>query len=102
MDRHYAPGTSFMIAHDLDAQLGALSGKRVALIRFAEVSGHQVAAEFILSPAGSTAEAALNLFRILRDADSGGFDAIIAESVPDEGLGRAVNDRLRRAAYRGS
>ncbi len=100
MDRHYAPGTGFMIEDNLEDQLGALSGKRVALIRFSAHSMKKVAVEFLLSPAGNTAEAALNLFRMLREADAGGFDAIIAELVPDEGLGRAVNDRLRRAAHR--
>lgn len=99
MDRHYSPGTGFMLEADLNAQLGALSGKRVALIRFSDYSGLEVAAEFLLSPAGNTAEAALNLFRILREADVGNFDMIIAQTVPDKGLGRAVNDRLRRAAH---
>ena len=100
MDKHYSPGTRFMIEDNLEDQLAALSGKSVALIRFTKPSGHEVAGEFLLSRAGNTAEAALNLFRVLREADQGGFDMIIAQSVPEEGLGRAVNDRLRRAAHR--
>ncbi|MCL4188713.1 MAG: threonylcarbamoyl-AMP synthase [Rhodobacteraceae bacterium] len=53
-----------------------------------------------LSPAGELAEAAANLFQLLREADdAAGPDGCIAVApVPDKGLGRAINDRLRRAA----
>jgi L-threonylcarbamoyladenylate synthase len=44
-------------------------------------------------------EAAANLFRHLRELDAmDDVDLIIAEEVPNEGLGKAINDRLRRAA----
>ena len=46
---------------------------------------------------GNTDEAAKNLFRVLREADSLNADVILAELLPEEGLGRAVNDRLERA-----
>jgi L-threonylcarbamoyladenylate synthase len=53
-----------------------------------------------LSPAGDLTEAAANLFAYLRALDSmlppGG--TIAAARVPDHGLGRAINDRLARAA----
>jgi L-threonylcarbamoyladenylate synthase len=54
--------------------------------------------QFILSPSGSMTEAARNLFLALREFDSMGVDVILAELLPDVGLGRAINDRLRRAA----
>ena len=42
---------------------------------------------------------AANLFRHLRELDAmDDVDLIIAEEVPNEGLGKAINDRLRRAA----
>ncbi len=43
-------------------------------------------------------EAAANLFRYLRELDQLNLDLIVAEKLPDEGLGAAINDRLRRAA----
>lgn len=53
-----------------------------------------------LSPTGNTDEAAARLFAALREADAlagpGGWIAVAP--VPETGLGRAVNDRLRRAA----
>lgn len=59
-------------------------------------------AELNLSPAGDTTEAAQHLFGALRAADrmaaERGLDRIAVAPVPESGLGRAVNDRLRRAA----
>jgi L-threonylcarbamoyladenylate synthase len=51
-----------------------------------------------LSPAGDVVEAAANLFGHLRLLDARGARAIAVMPVPDEGLGEAINDRLRRAA----
>jgi L-threonylcarbamoyladenylate synthase len=55
-------------------------------------------AEFNLSQRGDLAEAAARLFGRLREADAQAPAAIAVASVPDEGLGEAINDRLRRAA----
>ena len=54
-------------------------------------------ADLNLSPSGSLREAAANLFAHLRALDAR-FAAIAVAPVPDEGLGEAINDRLRRAA----
>jgi len=53
-----------------------------------------------LSPSGDTDEAAARLFAALREADAlaGPKGRIAVAPVPETGLGRAVNDRLRRAA----
>lgn len=51
-----------------------------------------------LSPQGDLDEAAANLFAHLRALDQEGARAIAVMPIPDEGLGVAINDRLRRAA----
>jgi L-threonylcarbamoyladenylate synthase len=51
-----------------------------------------------LSPSSDLIEAAANLFAYLRQLDRSGARAIAAMPIPEEGLGRAINDRLRRAA----
>ena len=51
-----------------------------------------------LSPTGDLREAAANLFAYLRAADRSQPSAIAVAPVPNEGLGEAINDRLRRAA----
>ncbi|MBI3865498.1 MAG: hypothetical protein HY290_26795, partial [Planctomycetia bacterium] len=53
----------------------------------------------VLSPTGDLREAAANFFAALRRLDAAGLDLIVAEVFPDVGLGRALNDRLRRAAH---
>jgi L-threonylcarbamoyladenylate synthase len=51
-----------------------------------------------LSGRGDLVEAAANLFNFLRILDGAGIDSIAVMPIPDEGLGEAINDRLRRAA----
>jgi L-threonylcarbamoyladenylate synthase len=51
-----------------------------------------------LSAHGDLVEAAANLFSHLRALDAAGVVAIAVMPVPREGLGEAINDRLRRAA----
>ena len=51
-----------------------------------------------LSPSGDLREAAANLFRMLREADREKPTGIAVAPLPHEGLGEALNDRLRRAA----
>jgi L-threonylcarbamoyladenylate synthase len=51
-----------------------------------------------LSPTADLDEAAANLFGYLRALDAKGPQAIAVMTIPEEGLGEAINDRLRRAA----
>lgn len=51
-----------------------------------------------LSASGDLMEAAANLFRMLRALDQPGVAAIAVAPIPEQGLGAAINDRLRRAA----
>ncbi|QPH55758.1 L-threonylcarbamoyladenylate synthase [Pontivivens ytuae] len=53
--------------------------------------------DWSLSPTGDLHEAAARLFALLRAADAAS-DRIAVAPIPDTGLGRAINDRLRRAA----
>ena len=53
-----------------------------------------------LSPDGNPVEAAATLFERLHELDQAGWDEIWAERVPDEGIGRAVNDRLFKASVK--
>jgi len=55
-------------------------------------------ADLTLSASGDLVEAAANLFDILHKLDAMGTAHISVAPIPDTGLGRAINDRLRRAA----
>lgn len=87
LSRHYAPGRPVR----LDAGAAA-PGE--ALLGFGPVAG----ATLNLSPTGDLREAAANLFAMLRALDRPEVAAIAVSPIPDTGLGRAINDRLRRAA----
>lgn len=64
------------------------------LLGFGPVKG----AVLNLSPSGDLVEAAARLFHHLHALDAGGEAPIAVSPIPDLGLGRAINDRLRRAA----
>jgi L-threonylcarbamoyladenylate synthase len=85
---HYAPDAPVRI----DA--GAARAGEI-LLGFGPGSGDP---RWSLSPDGDLREAAANLFRLLREADRRHPTGIAIAVVPDEGLGEAINDRLRRAA----
>lgn len=94
---HYAPHTPLYIG-DIEALKEQFSGKRIATISFTkQFDGIDEAKQFILSNDGSLVEAAKNLFAVLRLTDKLKVDVILAERFPDEGIGRAINDRLGRA-----
>ena len=57
-----------------------------------------VAGDSSLSPSGDLVEAATRLFDLLHQADASAKPRIAVAPVPDEGLGQAINDRLRRAS----
>jgi L-threonylcarbamoyladenylate synthase len=57
-----------------------------------------IAGDSSLSSSGDLVEAAARLFDLLHDADASDKPRIAVAPVPDEGLGQAINDRLRRAS----
>jgi L-threonylcarbamoyladenylate synthase len=89
--RHYAPTTRLRLnAREVrDGEALLAFGPRIPSHNGPVVN---------LSAAGDLAEAAANLFAALRTLDAAGATAIAAMPIPEEGLGEAINDRLRRAA----
>ncbi len=89
--RHYAPKTRLR----LDAR-EVRDGE--ALLAFGPQVPPHTGAMINLSATGDLAEAAANLFSALRRLDATGATAIAVMPIPEDGLGEAINDRLRRAA----
>ena len=74
-------------------------GEALLAFGLGAISGIDAASTVMnLSECGDLAEAAANLFGHLRALDSQGVPTIAVMSIPNEGLGEAINDRLRRAA----
>ena len=91
---HYAPKKRLVIGESDDWLIG-----NKGVIAFDKyVEGIEKQNQILLSPSGNLNEAAKNLFAAMRKLDAGDVDEIIAVKFPDEGLGRAINDRLKRAS----
>jgi L-threonylcarbamoyladenylate synthase len=72
---------------------------KIGILAFREKAGEiNPANQIVLSATGNLEEAAQRLFASLRELDKKEIEVILAEAVPDIGLGKAINDRLRRAA----
>lgn len=99
--RHYAPACRVVIAEPgtaapTAARLAADPDLRVGLVaRVGAPRGVTQVARF-----ADSAELASRLYQALRDAESAGLTDLVVEAVPETGIGRAVMDRLRRAAAR--
>lgn len=95
LPQHYAPRTPLI----LDPPEDRLLPGRWGVLCFQHLPPErEFCAREILSPCGSLPDAAANFFAALRRLDELGLDGIVAELFPETGLGRALNDRLRRAA----
>lgn len=92
---HYAPAKKLFFGK-VENLLKEHIGKKIALIGFGEMK-ESVDFNFNLSQDSNIDEAARNLFRILREADESEAEIVIAGPVPEQGLGLAINDRLKRA-----
>lgn len=96
--KHYAPRTKTYLIDDLTDCPIEIEKKRVGLLSFTgvtDISGFNHIE--ILSESGDLAEAAANLYKALHKLDEMQLDIIIAERLPDFGLGKSINDRLERA-----
>jgi L-threonylcarbamoyladenylate synthase len=104
---HYAPRKPFFVTHDVDSEIRKIIDNQVvknieniAVVNFDNYSTlismqHQI----VLSHAGDLHEAAKNLFAAMRQLDAlPDVEMIVAQWLPNISLGRALNDRLRRAA----
>jgi L-threonylcarbamoyladenylate synthase len=111
---HYAPRTKLILVDDLQ-NFSPPPGKRIGALCLLPVSRvddpdlprsptpatkafDDFAAMRHLTHRGDLREGAANFFRMLRELDVENLDLIVAERVPEEGIGAAINDRLTRAA----
>jgi L-threonylcarbamoyladenylate synthase len=100
LESHYAPRKPFILGN-LDDLICNFQSKKVD---FAVVSLNRIIEEipterqFCLSENSDLKEAAANLFAAMRQLDESEAEVILAELMPEVGLGRAINDRLKRAA----
>jgi len=96
---HYAPQTPLRVVEDLNS-FSPKPNQHCALLAWNAIEkDKRFVAIRNLSERKDLREAAANLFRYLRELDAPDVDLIVAEPVPDQGLGAAIMDRLHRAAH---
>ncbi|RYE97806.1 MAG: L-threonylcarbamoyladenylate synthase type 1 TsaC, partial [Oxalobacteraceae bacterium] len=96
LSSHYAPRVPLIL---LPTGSNPAPSTRAGALAFRQpFSGIPAAQQRILSETGDLTEAAQNLFAYLRQLDALDLDLLYAEAVPAQGLGAAINDRLRRAS----
>lgn len=101
LDSHYAPRKPLLLG-DLQVMSAKYKDLKTGVLTFSGVGAlecNPVQTE-VMSQAGDLFEAAAGLFAALRRLDAGPAEIILAETVPEQSIGLAINDRLRRAAHR--
>lgn len=98
LQSHYSPKKKFVLGN-IQELAAKFPSKNPGVLVFQNQSKIASRLQFVLSPTGNLNEAARNLFAMLRELDKTDVDIVFAEEVPDVGIGRAINDRLRRASY---
>jgi len=99
LSRHYAPKTETYLTNNVAALATYFEGKKIGLLVFKNpMHHHNIRHQEILSKTGDCAEAAKNLYAAMHRLDHSHLDIIVAERLPDIGLGKTINDKLERAS----
>jgi L-threonylcarbamoyladenylate synthase len=95
---HYAPTKPFYLG-DLQVLFRQFAAQKAGVLSLKkQVNLPKHFQQVVLSESGDLREAAQHLFAAMRQLDASDVDLILAAPMPEQGLGRAINDRLRRAS----
>jgi L-threonylcarbamoyladenylate synthase len=98
LSRHYAPKTTTYLTNNVDELRKSFAGKKVGFLLFKDrLVTEENSVQEVLSELGDMQEAAQHLYAALHRLDQSDLEIIIAERLPDFGLGKTMNDRLERA-----
>jgi len=98
LPRHYTPVTPLFLLERGEPEGGERLPRRRCGLLALRGAWQGFARVEALSEAGDLQQAAARFFAALHELDRAGLAGIVAEPVPEEGLGVAIMDRLRRAA----
>lgn len=99
LSRHYAPSTDTYLSGNIEQMIPTFPDKKIGVLAFQKHFRHPaIAHQEVLSPSGDVEEAARNLYSAMHRLDQMELDVILAERMPDEGLGKVINDKLERAS----
>ena len=96
--RHYAPKTKIQITDDISQVIKLNNDKKIGVLSFKKfTNSNSDIHQEILSISGNLEESAKNLYASLHRLDRMNLDLIITSFIPEKGLGKTINDRLKRA-----
>ena len=100
LTKHYSPKTRVtLLSHGETLTAETAPEARIALVSNQKPTWHTDQPNiFWLSEDGALSEIAHNLFELIQRLDQQGYRELWIEQASEEGLGQAINDRLRRAA----
>jgi L-threonylcarbamoyladenylate synthase len=98
LSRHYSPRTDTYLTNKVSDLVTQFEGKKIGLLLFKDKFQNEgIITQEILSTNGDLTEATKNMYAALHRLDNANIDVIIAEKLPNHGLGKTINDRLQRA-----
>jgi L-threonylcarbamoyladenylate synthase len=98
---HYAPKTNFYIVESLLEYIDAHEDLKIGALSLGKIEINQPNTTCInLSIAADLEEASTHLYKSMYDLDGMGLDCIIIELFPEIGVGKSLNDRIKRASYK--
>jgi L-threonylcarbamoyladenylate synthase len=100
LDKHYSPLTRTILTSSITKEIKKYPNKKIGILTFnTSFKSDAISYEIILSKNKDLQAAASKLYDALHELDHLNLDVIIAEKLPETGLGNSMNDRLQRAAF---
>jgi L-threonylcarbamoyladenylate synthase len=98
LEKHYAPRTKTYLVENIANFIAQHPDQKIGLLLHIKESKElEVAKTIYLTETGDLKEAASKLYSAMHELDKLDLDLIVAQRLPDTGLGKSINDRLERA-----
>ncbi|WP_213521107.1 L-threonylcarbamoyladenylate synthase [Nonlabens sp.] len=98
LEKHYAPRTKTYLVENIAHFVAQHPDQKIGLLlHIKEPKDHGVEKTIYLTETGDLKEAASKLYSAMHELDKWDLDMIVAQRLPDTGLGKSINDRLERA-----
>ncbi|MFC5282000.1 L-threonylcarbamoyladenylate synthase [Pedobacter alpinus] len=96
--KHYSPKTKLILTNNLEKEIALAGNINFAVLAFHPQETDGLHQYLYLAQENNLEKAAANLYTTLHHLDTLNFDLIIAQKLPETGLGKTINDRLTRAS----